>query len=128
MSVGVRSLGKVIDHCAAPPASDPAARAAASSETAGAGASRVSGIIQRSISRSKTDSVPIQKIANNTAPSTTPIQVWIVVIAWRRLGLSFAESMLQLPMLIASGVNGTSARRATGADSATGDSQRTTPY
>jgi hypothetical protein len=42
--------------------------------------SLVAGIIQRSISRSKTVSVPIQKIANNSAPTITPAQVWSELI------------------------------------------------
>lgn len=39
------------------------------------GASRVCGIIQRSISRSNTLSVPIQKTANSKPPNTTPAQL-----------------------------------------------------
>ena len=46
-----------------------APRARTSSSAAG---SRIIGAIQRSISRSNTDSVPIQKIANSNPPSTTP--------------------------------------------------------
>src|SRR5262245_2526781 len=48
-------------------------------------ASRVIGAIQRSISLSNTASVPIQKIANSTLPSTTPDQVCSQFIDWRKV-------------------------------------------
>jgi hypothetical protein len=49
------------------------------------------GIIQRSISRSKTDSVPIQKIANSSPPRTTPAQVWSQFIEARKVGSTSAS-------------------------------------
>src|SRR5262245_29619218 len=44
------------------------------------------GIIQRSISRSKTDNVPIQKTANNSPARTTPAQVCSQLIEARKVG------------------------------------------
>jgi len=55
-----------------------------------AGASRVPGIIQRSISRSNTLSDPIQKMANRTLPMTTPAQVCSQAMDLRKVG-SIAE-------------------------------------
>ena len=50
----------------------------------GCGSKRVSGIAQRSISRSNTDSAPKKKEAISTKPSTRPVQVWSQVMAWRK--------------------------------------------
>ena len=71
-SVGSPTL-KVGDFAAA--AASYRGRSASSENGFSAAGSRVIGAIQRSISRSNTDSVPIQKIANSSPPSTTPDQV-----------------------------------------------------
>src|SRR5215207_1415985 len=54
--------------------------------------SRVIGAIQRSISRSNTERVPIQKIANSNPPSTTPDQVCSQFIEARKPGSTSASA------------------------------------
>ncbi len=87
-------MGRFTPHCGDLAASRSAwGRTVASSDTAAEGAARrVPGCIQRSISRSNTLSVPIQKIAKSTLPMTTPAQVCSQAMDLRKVSFIASRS------------------------------------